>query len=189
MTAGVFSQNELCSRSANGFRSHDFVAEWIREHAMLVNAGGVRKRIFANHRLVWLWPETDHSRQLPTGRVKQFCFDAGLVLQTIAANSHHHRDFFESCIACALADAVDRALHLACASVNASQSIGHRESQVVVAVHRDYRLIDVAHFLAEVRDEGAVLCRQRVPDRIGNVQRRSSSLDRGLQNLAKKVKV
>ena len=43
-------------------------------------------------------------------------------------------------IASAFADAIDGAFHLACAVVNGRQRIGHRQTQIVMAMDTDDRL-------------------------------------------------
>src|SRR5207249_11308318 len=39
---------------AHGFRRHDFVAQWITDHPVLMDAGFVRKRVAPNDGFIWL---------------------------------------------------------------------------------------------------------------------------------------
>ena len=61
-------------------------------------------------------------------------FSLALVRKHIGPHLERRRNLFQRRIARALADAVDRALHLPRAGANRRQRIRHRQSQIVVAV-------------------------------------------------------
>ena len=70
--------------------------------------------------------------------------DAGGQAEVVVAGLERHDDLFERGVAGALADAVDRALDLPGAGLDAGQAVGDGQAQVVVAVRADDRLVDVA---------------------------------------------
>jgi hypothetical protein len=59
--------------------------------------------------------------------------------------------------------------------------------EIVVAMHRDHRLVDVRHAVHQHRDEGAELLRQGVADGVGNVDRAGPRPDRALDAAAQEV--
>ena len=93
----------------------------------------------------------------------------------------------EVAVAGALADAVDRALHLASARPHCRERIGDRASGVVVCVDRD------DHVVAEVRDDVTDdlldLERQRSAVRVTQHERRSALLGRGLEHAERELRV
>ena len=70
---------------------------------------------------------------------------------TSLRTSYRHHDLFERGVAGPLADAVDGAFDLPRAGVDAGQRVGHRHAEIVVAVHREARLVGVRHRLAQLR--------------------------------------
>ena len=57
------------------------------------------------------------------------------------------------------------------------EAIGHRQSQVIMAVHRDDRLAAVRHMFADPSDELAELLRNRIAHGIRNVDRAGAGAD------------
>ena len=53
-----------------------------------------------------------------------------------------HDDLFDGGVAGPFADAVDAALHLACAEFHGDQAVGHGQAQIVVAVHAERYVLD-----------------------------------------------
>ncbi len=95
--------------------------------------------------------------------------DVGVHAQDVAALADRHHDFLHDGVARALADAVDRALDLPRARLHARERVGGRHAEVVVAVHRDDRVLDAAHVLAETGDERAELLGIGVAGGVGDV--------------------
>ena len=62
------------------------------------------------------------------------------VAEVVAARAQRHHDLFQRGVAGALAEPVDRALHLTRAGGDAGQRVGDRQAEVVVAVRRDDEL-------------------------------------------------
>jgi hypothetical protein len=92
-------------------------------------------------------------------------------------------------VAGALADAVDRALDLAAAGLEAGQRVRHCQTQVVVAVDRYDHVAQVRHQLEEAREHRRELVGHRVGDRVGHVDRRRALVDRDLDDLGEVVHV
>ena len=93
----------------------------------------------------------------------------------------------EVAVAGALADAVDRALHLPGARPHCRERVGDRASGVVVRVDRD------DHVVAEVRDDVTHdlldLERQRSAVRVAQHEGRSALLGRGLEHAQRELRV
>ena len=70
---------------------------------------------------------------------------AGPERQHVVAHAHRHHDLFQRGIAGALADAVDGAFDLPRARLHAGERIGDRHAEIVVAMHREHRLVGIRH--------------------------------------------
>ena len=64
----------------------------------------------------------------------------GVERQRVGAHARRHHDFLERRVAGALADAVDRALHLTRAGGDRGQRVGDRQAEIVVTVRAERRL-------------------------------------------------
>ena len=95
--------------------------------------------------------------------------DAGVIGIGVGARLQDHDDLFERAVAGALADAVDGAFDLPRAGFDGRQRVGHRQAQIVVAVHADDGAI--AQRLHDAADQRAVFLGRGVAHRIGNVDR------------------
>ena len=184
------AQHDLVGAPAHVLGTHDLVGVARLEHAVLVDAAGVREGVGADHRLVRLHDEAgglaDHAR----GRHDLRRVDADVELEVVAARAHRHHHLFERAVAGTFAQAVDRALDLArAADHHAGQRVGHRHAQVVVAVHRPDRLVAVGDALAQVADEVAEQLGHRVADGVGDVDRGRTFVDHGLEHAAQEVGV
>ena len=167
MSPGMFAEHERICRHADGFRRHDLIAERIVNHAMLVNARFVRKRVAADNSLVWLHFKSDDAREQLTGGIKLLGSDARVKRQTIGAHVQRHHDLFERCIPGAFADTVDGALNLPRACFERGESVCHRESEIVVTMHADdhvsisddalFHLLDEARKLHRLAAKGMSL--------------------------------
>src|SRR4029079_13760459 len=90
-------------------------------------------------------------------------------------------------VAGALAEAVDRDLHLARAGLDGGEGVRGREAQVVVAVDADRRR--VADEVDDPPDERPELARDRVADGVRDVDGRRPGVDDRLVNLEQVVDV
>jgi len=82
---------------------------------VLVNAGLVGKGVVADDGFVGRGLEGDDLAEDLAGGIEIFKLDAGRDSVAVAADVEGGGDLFESRVACALTDAVDGALYLACA--------------------------------------------------------------------------
>ena len=85
----------------------------------------------------------------------------------VAAQRHDH--LLERGVSGALSDAVDRHLGLPGPVEYAAQRVGRRHAQVVVAVGRNNRPVDVGDVFGQIADSGAVLLGQAVARRVGYI--------------------
>ena len=97
----------------------------------------------------------------------------------VSADAQRHHDLFERGVARALADAVDRALDLRRTRADAGERVRDREAEVVVAVDGE---LDVRRARGQRSSNSVnisrVLVRQRVADRVGEVDDRRAGRDR-----------
>ena len=124
------------------------------------------------------------------GGPRQHCgVDAGPERQHVVAHLHRHHDFFQRGVAGALADAVDGAFDLARAGAHAGERIRHRHAEIVVAMHREARLVGIRHALAHHLEQREIFLRRRVADGVGNVDRGGAGLDRRLDAAAQEIEL
>ena len=79
--------------------------------------------------------------------------------EDIGPRLHGHDHFLQRHIAGAFADPVDRALDLTRAILHRGQRVGHGQTEVVVAVHADDGVVDIAHIVLQVSDQRPELLR------------------------------
>ena len=111
--AAVLAEHEVGARHADVVRAHDLVGRVMLQHAVLVDAGLVRERVFADDRLVARNRHAGDAREQAARREQALRVDAGVQAEDALAHLERHHDFFERAVARALADAVDRAFDLA----------------------------------------------------------------------------
>ena len=100
-----------------------------------------------------------------------------------------HHDLLERRVARALADAVDRALHLPRARLQAGERVRHGQAEVVVAVDGQHDVLELRDALVQAGQELRVLVRHRVADRVRDVDRGRALRDRGGDHLGGEVDV
>ena len=157
------------------------------EHAVLMNAGFVRERVFTDDGFVARNRHAGDLRHQATGRKEACRMNPGVHAEHILAGLDRHDDFLERAIAGTFADAVDGALDLPCPGAYRRQAVCDRHPQVVVAVHGEHGSIDVAHVACEVRKHLEKLFWHRIADGIGDVDRRGASVDGGFDDLGEKL--
>jgi hypothetical protein len=99
------------------------------------------------------------------------------------AGVEQHHDLLQRGVAGALADAVDRALHLPGTGGQAGERVGDRQPEIVVAVDGQHDVAQIRDRLVQTGQEIGVLQRHRVANRVGDVDRRRALVDRGLAHL------
>ncbi|MNS97555.1 hypothetical protein D3C72_1318920 [compost metagenome] len=148
------------------------------------------ERVGAHHGLVGLHHEAGGLADHAAGGHDVLGVDVQVEPEVVPARLHGHDHFFERAIACALSQAVDRALDLArAADLHAGQRVRHGHAQVVVAMHRPDRLVAVGNALAQHLDEVAVQLRNGVADGVGHVDGGGALVDHGLEHAAQEVGV
>jgi len=134
-----------------------------------------------HHRLVGLRPEAGEGGQQLAGPHQLVGVHPGLEAEVVLSYSQGHHQLLERGVAGALADAVDRHLHLAGPGPHREERVGHGQAEVVVAMDAQHR---TGHVAAEPLDEPAVLLGQGVADGVGDVDHRSARLVHALHHLA-----
>ena len=166
---------------ADVLRVDDLVGLAVFQHAVLVDARRVGEGVAAHDGLVGLYGHVHQARHQVRGFGDQACVDAGVDGDLlVAAQRHHH--LFERGVACAFADAVDRHLGLPRTVEDAAQGVGRSHAQVVVAVGRDDRLVDVGYVVDQVFDLRAVFVGQAVARGVGDVDHRSPGRNGGFDH-------
>ena len=149
-------------------RPHDLVCLLTLEHTVLVYAALVRKCVFTHYSLVRLRLYSGYGRNEPACRIYLSGIDSGLyILEYVGPGLHRHYDLFEGGVSGTLTEPVYRTLHLPRAVHDAKERIGHRQTEVVVAVHRYDR--PFTYMFVKLFDQCPHLLRKPVADRIGYV--------------------
>ena len=189
VAARVLAQHQPALRHADRLRPHDLVGLLVLEHAVLMDAGFVRKGVRADDGLVRLDDDAGVVADQLAGVHDLRRVNAGDEVEDRAARVQRHHDFFERGVARALADAVDRDFGLARARADARQRVGRRQAQIVVAVNRDDAVFDAGRVLHDAGDERAKLVGRGVADRVRDVERGGPGLDRFAQHQVQKLRL
>ena len=188
MTTRVLAEHDLRGFLADGGRVDDLVGLAVLHHAVLVDARLVLERVPADDRLVELHRVPGEPGDQARRARQLFAVDGRLdVAEVVAARAQRHHDLFQRGVAGALAEPVDRALHLTGTRGDARQRVRDREAEVVVAVCRHDEL--AVHVVDDVADELGELLGHAVPDGVGDVQRGRAVVDRELADLDHEVDV
>ena len=105
-------------------------------------------------------------------------------LQIFAAKMNGGGHFFERAVPGALAEPVHAAFDLTGPVLNRGERVGRRHAEVVVAVDRQDRLVDVRDRVLQMTDDAAEFVGEGVAHRVGDVDRRGARVDRGLDHAA-----
>ena len=190
VAAGVLAEHERVRLEADRRGVHDLVGRALLQHAVLVDARLVRERVAAHDRLVRLHLVAGEARHHPARARDLARVHAGPEPVRGLAHVEQHHDLLERGVAGALADPVDRALHLAAAGPHAGERVGHRHAEVVVAVHRggDVRRGRARAGRARATSR-AYSSGHRVADRVRHVDRRGALVERDLEHLGGELEV
>mmetsp|Transcript_39877 Transcript_39877/g.66886 ORF Transcript_39877/g.66886 Transcript_39877/m.66886 type:complete len:231 (-) Transcript_39877:840-1532(-) len=182
MAARVLAQDDarsILAQDADERGVDDLVRGLVLEHAVLVDAALVRKRVGAHDGLVRLDGHAGvvhhhagrgHDVLQGQARVKP----THVVLATEIKRDGH---LLEGRVARALADAVDGALNLPRARHRARQTVARGQPEVVLAVRGQDHVLHAHSVCLNARDQGPKLVGDRDAHRIGNVKRCRASLD------------
>ena len=143
----------------------------------------MRKCISPNDSLVRRAAKTNEFCEHLAGWEELVQLDVVRIGQLVTTNHQRCGDLFESSIAGAFTDTVDRALGLSCSGLDTGQGIGDGHAEIVVAVCGQDDIIDAGNFFDEHAEGGGVLVWCGVSDRVGNIDRSCPGLDRNGDNL------
>ena len=137
----------------------DFVRLHVLQHAVLMDAGGVREGVTAYDGFVGLHRHVHQAGDEAAGGVYALGVDVCVDAEARVVTLEDHGHFFERGVAGALADAIDGHFRLACAGQNAGHGVGRRHAEVVVTVYGEDCLVHAIDMLHEVADLLAKLAR------------------------------
>ncbi len=186
---GQFAQGQFVGVPAHVFSAHDFVGFTVLQHAVLMDAGFVRKGVCANDGLVGLHRVAGHAGHQFGGRHDLRGVDAGVEVENVAAGFNRHDHFFQRGIPGALAQAVNRTFHLACAVQHRRQGVGDGQAQVVVAVSGPNHLVGIGHAGNQLPHALAPSGGNGIAHGVGHVEGLGPGLNHRVKNAHQKVHV
>ena len=189
VAAAVLAEHEIAAREPDVLGSHDLVGRVVPQHAVLVDARLVRKRVLADHGLVARDRHAGDRGEQAARRIQPSRVDTGREAEEPLAGPERHHQLLERAVAGALADAVDRAFDLARTRAHRRQAVGDGHPEVVVAMRAQHDLADAAHVLLEVLKGLEVFLGHRVADGVRDVDRRGAGCDRGLDHLGQELEL
>ena len=133
--------------------------------------------------------EADDLAEKLRGGVELVHHDVGGVGVAVVARGERGGDLFERGVAGALADAVDGALDLAGAAIDAGERVGDGHAEVVVAVRGEDDRVGVGDVGADLFEERLVLGGRGVADGVGNVDGGGAGLHGDVDHLDEEVDV
>ena len=138
---------------------------------MLVDTGLMSKGVGAHNGLAGRDGHAGDVAQELAGVVNLPGVDAGFGLVEVPPGVEGHDDLLQAGVARPLADAVDRALHLRGAGLDAGQGVGDRHAQVIVAVDGDVGVFNAFHVFFQIGDELRHLLGRGVAHGVRHVER------------------
>jgi hypothetical protein len=97
---------------SNRLRRHGLGGQRVVQHAVLVYASTVRKRVAPNYRFIRLDRDARDLAQHLAGGENLLADHASFVIESILTNAHRHHNFFQRRIPGSLANAIDCAFNL-----------------------------------------------------------------------------
>ena len=190
VASAVFGQGQLGAAPTHLDRIHDLVGLAHLEHAVLVDARTVGEGVLADDGLAALHVQSAHAADNARGFQNFPRVHVGVQLsEKVGARFQCHDHFFQRGIAGAFADAVDRAFHLSRPGLHGGQRVGHGQAEVVVAMHADDGVVDVADVVLQISDQRGVFLGHGEADRVGNVDRGRARSDDRFDNLREKFRL
>src|SRR5713226_5846600 len=141
----MLAEHEFVRGNAHRFRRHDFVTQRIADHSVLMYAGLVRKGVAADNRFVRLHAKADDLRKRLTSRVNLARIDSSFEGQPITAHVQRHDYFLQRSVAGAFANSVYRALDLSRPGFDRCETVGHRQSEIVMTMDADGDVFSITH--------------------------------------------
>ncbi len=188
LAPGQLADRELAAAEPDRLRGHDLVGQRILDHAVLVDPGLVRECVAADDRLVGLDREPGQVADQAAGRGDLLGgHGRGQLGELRRPGPEGHHDLLERRVAGALAEPVDRDLHLTRAGLDSREGVGRGEAEVVVAVDADSCIS--ADEPDHAPDERPELGRDRVAHGVRDVDGRCAGVDDGLVDAEQEVGV
>src|SRR6476659_4463050 len=119
----MLAENQPAFRNSHALRVNDLVCGFFFEIPVLVDACLVSKRVLANDRLVRLRTETDQARKHLARRIELLGMNTSMKGVMVASGLERHHNFLKRRVSSSLPDPVNRAFHLASASLYSRQRI------------------------------------------------------------------
>ena len=167
----VFAQRQRGAGNANIFGPHDFKRLGVFQHTILMDTAFMRKGVFANDGLVKLHRETRHRADPARNMHDLFSIDVGEERHDVSPHTERHNNFFQSGVARALAQTIDRAFDLPCAAFNSRQRVRRRHAQIVMAMGGENHIFCTRHLGNQAADQVSTFDRSRVANGVRNVDR------------------
>ena len=197
---GQFAQADATLLETNGAGVHDLVGDAVLEHTVLVDTGLMGKGVGPHNGLVGLHQHACEVGDQSGGAVNLFGVDGcqGLFtvgratqegIEQLAAHMHGHDQLLQGGITGPLPNAVDGAFQLAGAGPHGRQEVGHHQTQIVVTMNGDHRLIHVGHMGVNARNQSGKLFRRGVPHGVGNVDGGGPCGNGGLDHLIEEFRI
>ena len=142
--ARELAERQSRAGQSDGLGRHNLIRQRVGQHAVLVDARVVHERVPADDRLVL---RHIHARDRGDGLAGlgiHARIDAMLEAEQVAARLQRHHNLLGRGVPRALAQSVERAFDLTRARHQRGERIGRGHAEVVVAVHRDSRIAEVA---------------------------------------------
>ena len=152
-----------------------------------MNTRFVGKGVGANNRFVRLDRHAGNLANQLRGRHDLRRIHAGFNTIAITTGSQDHDDLLQRSVAGPLAQAIDRALHLAGTVFDSRQRIGNGQTQIVMTMHREDGLIGIGNSFNQLTDAGAELVRRHISHGVWDIDHSSPRCDGGFDNTAEKV--
>ena len=145
VAARVLAEHERRARDPDHLGPDDLVGQPVLQHAVLMDAGLVGEGVPADDRLVGLREAAGEVGKQLAGAVDLAGLHVAAEAQGRAAHVAGHDQLLHRRVPGALADAVHGAFHLARAGRDRGQGVGHRQSQIVVAVRAQHDAVRARH--------------------------------------------
>ena len=157
------------------------------QHPILMDARFMGKGVCAHNGLIGLHHKSGDAGHQAGRPHNMRGINVGAIGQQIRTGFDGHDNFFHGGIARPLAQTVDGAFHLPRPILNTGQTVGHRQSQIVVTMGGDYRQIDVGHRVFDGGDEIPIFQRHGIPHSIRDVDGAGAGLDGGFHGAKQKI--
>src|SRR5262245_9272819 len=183
----MLAENNHAARNADAFGRHDFVSHGVLQHAVLMNAGFVRKSIGADDRFIHLDLLASQFAEHLARTIQLLGFETRRDIVVTLPRIQRHHDLLQRRVPSPLADAVDRAFHLTSSVLDRGKTVRYREAEVVVAVRADRDAFGILEPLAQGPNQLTVFGGSLISHRVGYVHDGRARIDDGVEHGAQIV--